>query len=184
MVEPRLRGEQAGRDERDARLQPEPLRCAAPRPVLNLLHQAHGQRTSLDHHAAPNQRAGRGKWCRDNREAACVERSGRVAAGIPYPFNQRLEPLRSRRLDDEVPDPGQERERQQVRLMPGQDLPEGFEQRAVLGRPPQVGMWLDEAAGEVNVAGNGRVWHGGLLGGLLGRKRGANPEGMDEESFE
>jgi hypothetical protein len=161
MVEPRLRRQETGRDERDARLQPEPLCGAAPRPVLTLLYQAYGQGPSFDHCTAPDQGARRGERRHDHRETARAKRSRRIASGIPYPFNKRLEPIGSRRLDNQVPGFRQQRERQQSGFMPGQDFSQGPEQCPVVGRPLQTGMWLDEAADEVNVAGRGRVGHRG-----------------------
>jgi hypothetical protein len=177
MVEPRLRGQETGRDEWDARLQPEPFCCAGPRPVLNLLYQARRQGAPFDHRAAPDQCTGCGQGGHDHRDTGDLDqRCVWIATGIPYPFEQRFEPLRSRRLDDEVPDLGEQRERQQPRAMPGQDFRESPEQRPVVGRSLQMGVWVDEAAGEVNVANSGRVGHCGYPPGPVQRQARCQPE--------
>lgn len=155
MVEPCLRQEHSRRHERHTRLEPEALCRTAPRPILRLADQAPGHGPSFHQDAAAHQGAARHQRRDQYRHPVSGRFRRGEAGGSPYPFDQRVEPLRSLRRHHEIPGVRKQAEGQQlyvVRAQLGTQLPEHV---LVLPRPPQLCVRCDEAAGDVKVAGRG-----------------------------
>lgn len=160
MIEPGLRQQNPRRHQRNTRLQPEPLRGAAPRPVLRLADESPGDRPPFDHDATPHQRA-TGQQRRDrHRHRMFSAAGGGRPAGSSYPFDQVAEHLRSPRRHHEIPGVREQAERQQLHMVHSQEIAQVPEQHSVVPRSLQLRVRGHQGAGDVKVADSGeRVGH-------------------------
>ena len=166
MIEPGLRHQYPGRVQRDARLQPEPLRRAAPRPILHLMHQAGGQRPAFDQGATADQRSGGHNWPDDDGYPRPRRRRAGASPGSPYPVDHRVKVLYALARHNQMPGCWQQAERQQTDRVRSKDRAEILEQRPVVDGALQLHVWSGQAAGNVKIAlRTSRFGHRGISSG-------------------